>query len=182
MPLVSGIFHTYATWTAPLAHQSATGSPARKTLPRAKQIPLGYPIAAHRRGQIAKIALGSASLSFASRAQAAPGKSGEAELPTGIDGIRLQKSGSHWTPRWRKEDSNPRSLSRSTQLGALLPAHRGTSRAKMPPGRVDRPWTRRSDFSALMLRSPAMHRTAHRLRRGTIDVLGRHERARARTG
>jgi len=55
-------------------------------------------------------------------------------------------------------------------------------RAKMPPGRVDRPWTRRSDFSALMLRSPAMHRTAHKLRRGTIDVRGRHEHARARIG
>jgi hypothetical protein len=42
--------------------------------------------------------------------------------------------------------------------------------------------TRRSDFSTLILRLPAIHQTAHKLRRGTIDVLGRHERARARTG
>jgi hypothetical protein len=42
--------------------------------------------------------------------------------------------------------------------------------------------TRRSDFSTFILRLPAIHQTAHKLRRGTIDVLGRHERARARTG
>src|SRR6266404_6333456 len=35
------------------------------------------------------------------------------QIPTVIDGISPRKLGSHWTLRWRKGDSNPRSLSRS---------------------------------------------------------------------
>src|SRR6267143_984786 len=57
--------------------------------------------------------------------------------PTAIGGIRPRKSGSHRTPRWwRKEDSNPRSLSREIRL----------SGAREVPGAVKTGKPRKASF------------------------------------